>query len=1076
MKKFLLIAAFFILTMFIPSRATATPFAIPVFINEIHYDNVSTDTGEAIEIAGPAGTDLSGWSIVLYNGNGGATYGTLSLSGAIPDQCGGYGTVSVAAVGLQNGSPDGLALVNGSTVVQFLSYEGTFTAVGGPANGMTSTDIGVSEGGSDPAGWSLRLTGTGSNYEDFAWQPPAAASFGACNPGQTFTGGGDTPPSVSSTSPANNATNVALNANLTITFSENVTVTAPWFDLTCTSSGTHPATQSGGPLSFTLNPDFDFVNAETCTVIINKDQIADQDGTPDNMAADYIFAFNTPGAHDLIHTIQGSGTTSPLNGQTVTISGIVVGDYQSTTTSLGGYFVQEEDVDADADPATSEGVYVYANGFGPDVNVGDLVEVSGTVTEYGTTGTLTEIGNLTQVNVISTGNLLPTAVTITLPVNALTAWERYEGMRVTFPQPLYVTEHYQLGRYGQITLSGNARLSQPTNVVAPGSPALALQAANDLNRIILDDASSVQNPDPIIYPAPGLSASQTLRGGDTTTNLTGILDERFDFYRVQPTGTVTFTTANPRPTTATLPGGNLKIVSANVLNYFTTLDTGALICGPLANQGCRGANSAQELTRQRNKLLNALYALNADVFGLIEIENSASDAALSDIVSGLNSLAGAGTYAKINTGPIGGDAIKVALIYKTTTVTPIGVYKILDDSFNINYHADKNRPALAQTFSQTITGEKFTVVVNHFKSKGSACTGDPDMGDGQGNCNQTRTDAANVLVSWLATDPTNSGDPDFILLGDLNSYAKEDPITALQTGGFTNLIDHYLGTEAYSYVFDGQWGYLDYALANASLLPQTANTTEWHINADEPIVLDYNTEFKSAGQITSLYSSDPFRISDHDPVVVGLYSFDFSDLNGTYGVAWHTGGGTLRLGNNWDDSPNYGDNSDNLSDDGVTRSGTWLAGNNVSVNATTNGAGYLAAWFDWNHSGTFEAGEKVIGQTISGAGTHVFNLTLPAGFDPNATLVTRFRFYASEPTLLAPEGTETPTGAGAGGEVEDYNWTFSPTAVTLAHFAAHSLNWVSPLSLGLLLLLGSIILWRAFTRRAENSGNNLTPG
>lgn len=161
-----------------------------VFINEIHYDNTGTDTGEFIEIAGPAGTDLTGYSLVLYNGSGGAAYDTDALSGAIPDQNNGFGTVSLAypSNGIQNGPPDGVALVQGSTVIQFLSYEGVFTATSGPANGMVSTDIGVSEVGTEPVGRSLQLTGTGTSYSDFTWTAPSAQSPGSVNAGQTFSG------------------------------------------------------------------------------------------------------------------------------------------------------------------------------------------------------------------------------------------------------------------------------------------------------------------------------------------------------------------------------------------------------------------------------------------------------------------------------------------------------------------------------------------------------------------------------------------------------------------------------------------------------------------------------------------------------------------------------------------------------------------------------------------------------------------------------------------------------------------------------------------------------------------------
>ena len=161
--------------------------AASIFINEIHYDNNGGDTGEGVEIAGPAGTDLSGWSIVLYNGFKGASYGTIDLSGIIPDQQNGLGTLSFLKAGIQNGSPDGLALVDTmSNAVQFLSYEGSFVAVGGPANGLTSTDIGVSESSSTSSRDSLQLSGTGSILNDFSWKATQANTFGSVNTGQVF--------------------------------------------------------------------------------------------------------------------------------------------------------------------------------------------------------------------------------------------------------------------------------------------------------------------------------------------------------------------------------------------------------------------------------------------------------------------------------------------------------------------------------------------------------------------------------------------------------------------------------------------------------------------------------------------------------------------------------------------------------------------------------------------------------------------------------------------------------------------------------------------------------------------------
>jgi hypothetical protein len=164
--------------------------ALGVWINEIHYDNVGADADEFVEIAGAAGTDLAGWSLVLYNGNGGAVYDTIPLAGLIPDQSNGFGTLSFVQAGIQNGSPDGIALADGSlSLVQFLSYEGSFTGVGGVADGVLSTDIGVDQDPATPVGDSLQLTGVGTSYADFSWQAAMAATPGAVNTNQRFPGG-----------------------------------------------------------------------------------------------------------------------------------------------------------------------------------------------------------------------------------------------------------------------------------------------------------------------------------------------------------------------------------------------------------------------------------------------------------------------------------------------------------------------------------------------------------------------------------------------------------------------------------------------------------------------------------------------------------------------------------------------------------------------------------------------------------------------------------------------------------------------------------------------------------------------
>jgi hypothetical protein len=159
------------------------------WINEFHYDNTGTDTGEFIEIAGPAGLDLSNYSIELYNGFNGQVYNTQTLNGnVIPNQSNGIGTVIISypTNGIENGSPDGIALIDSGTVLYFISYEGSFTAINGTAVGLTSTDIGITESSATPVGYSLQLTGTGRQYHDFSWSAPAAESPGGINAGQTI--------------------------------------------------------------------------------------------------------------------------------------------------------------------------------------------------------------------------------------------------------------------------------------------------------------------------------------------------------------------------------------------------------------------------------------------------------------------------------------------------------------------------------------------------------------------------------------------------------------------------------------------------------------------------------------------------------------------------------------------------------------------------------------------------------------------------------------------------------------------------------------------------------------------------
>jgi uncharacterized protein len=564
-----------------------------------------------------------------------------------------------------------------------------------------------------------------------------------------------------------------------------------------------------------------------------------------------------------IYEIQGSGNVSPLVGQTRATEGVVTGDFTGPN-RLNGFFMQ--DPAGDGDPLTSDGIFIFlpaASPFhGTDLNEGDLVRVFARVGEF---FGLTQMDLVSALLICDTGVVVePTPVTLPMPdpVDGVAYLERYEGMLVTFPQEVTATDHFNLGRFGEVTLSVGGRLFNPTNIVPPGPAANALQAENDRRQILLDDGSNLQNPVP---PPPFFAADGTLRLGDTTQNLTGVLSFGFATYRLQPTQPVEFTRVNERTEFPQEVGGTIRVASFNVLNYFTTLDTGTPNCGPNQDQGCRGANTPEEFERQRIKIIEAVLRLDADVVGLIELENNPSES-LQDLVNGLNEATAPGTYDFIDTGTIGSDAIKLGIIYQPSRVTPAGNFAILDSSVDARFLDQKNRPVLAQSFDAA--GEIFTVAINHLKSKGSPCddVDDPDLGDGQANCNLTRTYAALALADWLATDPTGSGDPDVFILGDLNAYRLEDPVTALkEEGGYTDLVDLFIGPEAYSYVFFGQAGYLDHALATPDLAGRVTGVTTWAINADEPRALDYN-DFNQPG----LFQPDPYRSSDHDPVLVGF--------------------------------------------------------------------------------------------------------------------------------------------------------------------------------------------------------------
>lgn len=738
---------------------------------------------------------------------------------------------------------------------------------------------------------------TDNNAADFTAATPAprntATPLHSC---------ADAAPDVASTYPASGATDFPINANLSVAFTEPVNVTGTWFDLSCSVSGSNiPTSFSGGPTTFELDPDVDLVNSESCTLTIFAANITDQDlnDPPDNMQFDFTVGFSPFDVCALdytsIYDIQGEGLSAAITG-IVTTQGVVVGDFE-TNAGLQGFYLQ--DLLGDGIPETSDGIFVFT-GSNDTVSVGQVVRVTGFARERFNQTTLNGSNSNTSpvpaANIVSCGTGSVSPADVLMPFPSIDYPERYEGMLVRLPQPLVISEYFNYDRFGEMVLAlpldGETRPFTPTAIDEPGAPALARALANSLHRITLDDGLGSQNPAFVRHPN-GLpfALDNRFRGGDIVENTVGVMGYDFNLYRIQPTEPAQYTPINPRTDAPEPVSGNLRVAAMNTLNFFLTLDypTGNPLdntCGPLQNVECRGADADQpdEFNRQRVKLLAALASLDSDVIGLNELENTLGVEPLGDptngIVAGLNAMVGDGTYAYIDTGVIGTDAIRVGLIYRPARVTPVGDFKVLDTTVDPRFLDSKNRPALAQAFEEVATGARFTVVVNHLKSKGSDCNdvGDPDVGDGQGNCNLTRQAAAQALVDWIATDPTGSSDADYLIMGDLNSYTKEDPIDAVLAGSddalgtgddYTNLIAFYQGMYAYSYVFDGQFGYLDHALSFSSLTPQVAGAADWHINADEPDLLDYDTSFKPPQQ-DALFEPNAYRSSDHDPVIVGL--------------------------------------------------------------------------------------------------------------------------------------------------------------------------------------------------------------
>ncbi|MGR4069334.1 ExeM/NucH family extracellular endonuclease [Billgrantia sp. C5P2] len=521
--------------------------------------------------------------------------------------------------------------------------------------------------------------------------------------------------------------------------------------------------------------------------------------------------------------IKGVGERTALpSGQEVIADGVVTGAFLGRD-RLDGFYLQQ------ATEHGPVGLFVYM----PTATSSDaeLIAPGRHLQLHARTGEYrgqVQLQRVERIETCASDRLLePKAVEWPLGESEL---ETLEGLLLEFPQPLIVTGNYELARYGSLRLA-DTRLFRPTNT--PGD-------TQQRDILVLDDGSYRAFPSPIPY----LDADSSRRVGSSVQGLTGILSHAFDAYRLHPILEPHFEDANPRPGPLPEPGERLRVATFNVENYFLTL-------------GQRGAANATELERQRAKLAAAVEGLQADILALVEVENDPR--ALADLVEQLSERTGVRYRAVGGDASRGSDAIKLALIYRPDRVEAVSELYADNDPTH-------HRPPLAAFFRSVAGGPAFGVVTAHFKSK-SGCPPRGDTDRGQGCWNQRRVEQAQAMNGFLDRLAAAEGHERLLLIGDLNAYGAEDPIRTLTHAGLVNLIARELPPERrYSYVFRGESGYLDHALASPELAAAVAEVRPWPINADEPAFLGYDGPDNAAPH----FRPDPFRSSDHDPIVVDL--------------------------------------------------------------------------------------------------------------------------------------------------------------------------------------------------------------
>ncbi|WP_336645846.1 ExeM/NucH family extracellular endonuclease [Microbacterium sp. USHLN186] len=589
-----------------------------------------------------------------------------------------------------------------------------------------------------------------------------------------------------------------------------------------------------------------------------------------------------PGEKLSIAEVQGTTDVSPYKGRTVTVEGVITADYR--TGGYKGIVIQTAGSGGaeDKTPGASDGVFVFLDGKSVPGEIGDLVSVTGVVDEYFNQTQIAPAA-ASGVTLVTAGVGAPEPTP--LPTDVVgSAREAYESMLVLPTGEYLVASSHQLFTYGTLWLNPGELNVKGTELERPGPEADAIAAANRADRILLDDGYSIQvsNKD---HPndQPYFTKDVVVRNGDAV-DFGGkgmVLQYGFDDWRLQPVKPLdsgspadeklAFTSKNPRPEVPSV-GGDVKIASFNVYNYFTTLTS--------ENPDARGAKTAAEFAIQKSKIVAAINRLDADVVSLMEIENSVklgdpADTALADLVDGLNAAAGAGVWDYVPTpkslqNAATTDFITNAIIYKPAEVTPEGAAETIDDE---TVWGNAREP-IAQAFDAD--GRTVTVVANHFKSKSGSGT---QPADGQGFFNADRVKQAESLLAFTERlKKTHGGD--MLLIGDFNAYGHEDPIDVFTSKGWVDTVPAH-SPGSYTYTFDGELGSLDHVIASPSLAPSITGADAWTINSPEWSDRGYAYGATETGT--------PFRSSDHDPILVGVsstvppVSIDIATINDFHG-------------------------------------------------------------------------------------------------------------------------------------------------------------------------------------------------